>query len=577
MHLNSDTDPRVEQLERDCERLQQELVRANQARDALVREVLPLGRPTSRPGTARRWFLVVVVLAVLLALSTMLVRKVLQLAKLRQVEGVEHARPQHSGVSRRNVDESALLNRGLPVGPRLRQSLVVTEVALLGRMARSANGAIAVAGNDGRVVLYRARAASKSTTVRAHRGPVSDVRFAEVKETRLVTAGSDGAVHIWDLSGAKVKTLRTAGESPVRRIASDGNWVAVASDSTELDLISLDAGSRRRLVGGAGQMRSVAISRNRQVVAGAGTSGLIYLWDVRSCTRGDCHNPTVVRPEHGQWINALAFSRDGAFLAEAGFDKKVRVWRVRDWSVSNTLEGHVRRCTDVLFSPNGTLLATASLDRTARIWDLERGRLRDRIDGARYQVNSVVFDAEADVVFTASADGLIRQYVVPLRVPKSQSALPAIASGELTLRTNTGGERQRVRLFDKRGQLVAAGVRKLAWLLRSGPDDRTIVPDEALVRLLYRVSDHFGREKEIRVISGYRSPEFNQLRTKQSTQVAKNSQHREGKAIDFRIDGVSIKKLHKYVKAFKAGGVGFYADSQFVHMDVGPVRYWEGN
>jgi uncharacterized protein YcbK (DUF882 family) len=79
------------------------------------------------------------------------------------------------------------------------------------------------------------------------------------------------------------------------------------------------------------------------------------------------------------------------------------------------------------------------------------------------------------------------------------------------------------------------------------------------------------------VISGYRSPEYNELRTRQSRQVGKESRHMKGEAIDIRIDGVTITALHDYVRKLRAGGVGFYPDSQFIHMDIGPVRHWGGD
>ncbi len=92
-----------------------------------------------------------------------------------------------------------------------------------------------------------------------------------------------------------------------------------------------------------------------------------------------------------------------------------------------------------------------------------------------------------------------------------------------------------------------------------------------------RVMEHFGRQREVILISGYRSPSFNRLRTKQSRQVGEKSLHMKGQAIDFRVEGVAITRLHEFVKTLKAGGVGFYPDSNFIHMDIGPVRYWSGN
>jgi uncharacterized protein YcbK (DUF882 family) len=180
-------------------------------------------------------------------------------------------------------------------------------------------------------------------------------------------------------------------------------------------------------------------------------------------------------------------------------------------------------------------------------------------------------------VLSASSDGTVRIWPHPLRLPKVAAKLPPPRPGELTLRSNTTGERVRIRVLDPKGEVSRAGLKQLAQILRSGPDDRAMEPDPKLVKLLYKVADHFGRKREIFVISGFRSPEYNHLRTLQSRQVGKESQHLKAAAIDFRIQGVTITSLHRYVKKLRAGGVGFYADSQFIHMDVGPVRTWEGN
>ncbi len=59
-----------------------------------------------------------------------------------------------------------------------------------------------------------------------------------------------------------------------------------------------------------------------------------------------------------------------------------------------------------------------------------------------------------------------------------------------------------------------------------------------------------------------------------SNGVAAHSLHMEGKAIDIRIPGVDLKHLQTVAKSLEAGGVGYYAQSNFVHMDVGRVRYW---
>jgi uncharacterized protein YcbK (DUF882 family) len=80
----------------------------------------------------------------------------------------------------------------------------------------------------------------------------------------------------------------------------------------------------------------------------------------------------------------------------------------------------------------------------------------------------------------------------------------------------------------------------------------------------------------IDIVCGYRTPWSNNfLRTRAATSgVAEHSQHMLGKAIDIRVPGVSTAALRDAALSLHAGGVGFYPVSQFVHVDVGPVRTW---
>jgi uncharacterized protein YcbK (DUF882 family) len=78
------------------------------------------------------------------------------------------------------------------------------------------------------------------------------------------------------------------------------------------------------------------------------------------------------------------------------------------------------------------------------------------------------------------------------------------------------------------------------------------------------------------VVSGFRHPKYNLMLRKKGHQVARDSQHTHGNAIDFWLPGISIPALHAWAKAKHMGGVGLYLGSGFVHMDTGPVRYWNG-
>lgn len=99
--------------------------------------------------------------------------------------------------------------------------------------------------------------------------------------------------------------------------------------------------------------------------------------------------------------------------------------------------------------------------------------------------------------------------------------------------------------------------------------------DPMLFEQLHRVRELLGATMHYEVISGYRCPETNsRLRAQGSGGVARKSLHMEGRAIDLRLPGVPLAELRDAALSLQAGGVGFYPDPQFVHIDTGRVRHW---
>lgn len=78
------------------------------------------------------------------------------------------------------------------------------------------------------------------------------------------------------------------------------------------------------------------------------------------------------------------------------------------------------------------------------------------------------------------------------------------------------------------------------------------------------------------VVSGFRHPKYNLILRKKGHQVARDSQHTHGHAIDFFLPHVAAQVLEAWARAQRLGGVGLYPESGFVHMDTGPVRTWSG-
>ena len=95
-----------------------------------------------------------------------------------------------------------------------------------------------------------------------------------------------------------------------------------------------------------------------------------------------------------------------------------------------------------------------------------------------------------------------------------------------------------------------------------------------LLDLLHDVRNELGSEQVYEVISAYRSPRTNEMLRTTTSGVAKKSHHVKGNAIDVRLRGVRTSALRETALSMRRGGVGYYPKSDFVHMDMGPVRQW---
>jgi hypothetical protein len=84
------------------------------------------------------------------------------------------------------------------------------------------------------------------------------------------------------------------------------------------------------------------------------------------------------------------------------------------------------------------------------------------------------------------------------------------------------------------------------------------------------------RADVVEVLSGYRSEKFNEQLRKKGHEVASESFHRRGQAVDWRLRGVPLERLVAYLARRHDGGLGVYRRSDFVHTDVGPKREWRG-
>ena len=158
---------------------------------------------------------------------------------------------------------------------------------------------------------------------------------------------------------------------------------------------------------------------------------------------------------------------------------------------------------------------------------------------------------------------------------KAVAAVSKIFSTERALsfyNTHTGENMKAV--YCSQGMYVPQALADINYILRDYRTGEIKEIDTDLLDLLFTLSQKLESTGPFDIISGYRSPETNSLLSIISKGVVKNSMHMQGMAIDIRLPGYELKTLQRAAVDLRRGGVGYYPSSDFVHVDIGRIRYW---
>jgi uncharacterized protein YcbK (DUF882 family) len=131
--------------------------------------------------------------------------------------------------------------------------------------------------------------------------------------------------------------------------------------------------------------------------------------------------------------------------------------------------------------------------------------------------------------------------------------------------------------YKKNGRYIPSALEKINHVLRDWRRNETIAIDPKTIDLMWELHADLDSQAPIHIISGYRSAATNAMLKKIGRNVAKQSMHIRGKAIDLYFPDVAVSKLQGSAIVRQVGGVGYYprsGTSGFVHLDSGKVRYW---
>lgn len=160
------------------------------------------------------------------------------------------------------------------------------------------------------------------------------------------------------------------------------------------------------------------------------------------------------------------------------------------------------------------------------------------------------------------------------RPTPAHAASPVPPPGRLSLYVTHTREAATITYRDEAGRYDPAALDRLDHLLRCHATGEVASIDVRTIEFLRAVDQALGGDREIHVISGFRSAAYNTWLVRHGSGVAARSLHLEGRAIDVRFPGRSLEDVRRVALAAGAGGVGYYPASDFVHLDSGRVRSW---
>ena len=123
-------------------------------------------------------------------------------------------------------------------------------------------------------------------------------------------------------------------------------------------------------------------------------------------------------------------------------------------------------------------------------------------------------------------------------------------------------------------EYVSSALHDINYLLRDFRANEVKPIDVSLLDLLLVLRTQLDTREPFHVISGYRSPATNAMLRTHGEGVAPHSLHIQGKAVDVRVPGRELASVRRAALNMRRGGVGYYPQSDFVHVDVGRVRFW---
>ncbi|WP_437281606.1 pentapeptide repeat-containing protein [Sorangium sp. So ce375] len=371
--------------------------------------------------------------------------------------------------------ENELLERGrslAPVPPQVQAELVSGHTDIINVIAWAPDGKRLVsAGRDTMVHLWDADTGNELACLEGHSQGVFAVAWRPDSK-RLATAGYDGTVRLWDADTGNELACLEGHSRWFFAVAwhPDGTRLASAGGDKTVSIWDARTGSKfARRKGHSASVTAIAWHPDGKRLATAGHYRSVRLWDA------DTGKELARLEGHSASVTAIAWQPDGKRLATAGRDGTVRLWDADTGKELARLEGHSASVTAIAWHPDGKRLATAGYDRSVCLWDADTGKELARLEGHSASVTAIAWHPDGKRLATAGDDGTVRLWDADTgkelaRLEGHQREISAVAWHPGGKRLASAGYDTAVHLWDAdtdndlaRLGGYSASVRAVAW------------------------------------------------------------------------------------------------------------------
>ena len=276
-----------------------------------------------------------------------------------------------------------------------------------------------------------------------HEGSINSVASNPLKN-QFYTAGSDGKLFLWDLSGTSRKPRLIAENQVINRvvrISPDGKWLACGTEGAGIQLWNLtrSLATPSILMTPEGRVRALAFLPGANKLISSGIDSTIVLWDLASekpekvynsgsviqtldisqtegliaagtqngeillFDKNNWENPAVLFSEKGNSVHSIAINHSGTLVATGDRLGNVKIWDLESREIITNLRGHTARVNDLCFSPQDEFLASASMDGKIQVWNSSDWNIQSIVvDDTENFTFSVAFDIQGDFLIAGS-------------------------------------------------------------------------------------------------------------------------------------------------------------------------------